>query len=127
MEKFNFKDWVVVNGVKKIVSGDSDLGYSVSDYFANVGCKRELIKKWIPENGEECFFIDDNNNFVIDLFEKETDNGFQCKKTHIIKNKDSVFEELNIFKYCEPYVCQTIPFHSLFTKVNTSEPIFIVS
>lgn len=114
-----------------IVSDKNIPGLTVSLYFANNACKREIIEKWIPKIGEECFFYDMNNQFVIDLFngfeEMKFDNSkyFISKKNHILKNEffnnknifefcgsiEEEFEETNVFKYCEPYIGQTIPFN----------------
>lgn len=138
--EFKENDFITLNidnSIKNYIVSDKNIpGVSVSLYFANTACKREIIEKWIPKIGEECFFYDMNNEFIIDSF-----NGFEImtfdnskyfisSKNHIMKNpffnNKNIFEfcgsieeefiENNTFKYCEPYIGQTIPF--LLTKNN---------
>lgn len=140
MSEFNYNDFITLTIDDKrynhIVNDDSDISGSVSLYFVNTACKRNIIKKWIPQIGEECFFYNENNEFVIDFFNgleiNEFDNTkyFISSKNHIMKNpffnNKNIFEfcgsieeefiENNTFKYCEPYIGQTIPF--LLTKNN---------
>ena len=130
--EFKENDFITLNVNNQrylyIVKNNNVIGTSVSLYFANTACKREVIEKWIPKIDEECFFFDSNNNFVIDLFngfEEMTfnkDKYFISSKNHIVKNpflnnknifefRDSIkeeFIEINTFEYCEPYIDQTI-------------------
>lgn len=69
-EKFKNGDFVVLSprGVESIhlVSDDAYSGNfpTVSEHFANVACKREIISKWMPRQNEICYFIFKNEKFV---------------------------------------------------------------
>ena len=94
--EFKENDFITLNidnSIKNYIVSDKNIpGMTVSLYFANIGCKREIIEKWTPKIGEECFFYDMNNEFFIDSF-----NGFEVmtfdnskyfisSKNHIMKN-----------------------------------------
>lgn len=70
-DEFKDGDFIVLNVNSKesihLVSKEaySDENFpTVSEYFANTACKREIISKWFPRKNEICYFIFDDKKYI---------------------------------------------------------------
>lgn len=83
IEEFKAGDFIILNtrGVESIhLVGDDiypDENFStVSEYFANTACKRDVISKWFPRQNEICYFIFQNKKHV-GILDKYTPDDYE--------------------------------------------------
>ena len=106
MQNFKVGDWVISTSCvdpdpNKITKIELATAPDEEDFvfFGNKCCvELKYIKKWIPKNGEWCWFLTVNSGYVLGQFIQEIGNGRYRYKLNTSDN--ALFNCSN----CEPFI-----------------------